>query len=43
LQGKCPEISGIFNSADKSMKRQLINTLSIIDIANLNKYKEKLE
>jgi hypothetical protein len=43
LQGKFPEISGIFNNADKSMKRQLINTLSIIDIANLNKYKEKLE
>lgn len=43
LQGKFTEISGIFNSADKSMKRQLMNTLSIIDIANLNKYKEKLE
>lgn len=43
LQGKYTEISGIFNNADKSIKRQLINTLSIIDVANINKYKEKLE
>jgi hypothetical protein len=43
LQGKYTEISGIFASANKSMKKQLINTMSIIDVTNLNKYKEKLE
>ena len=43
LQGKYAEISGIFGNADKAMKKQLIATLSVIDIANLNKYKEKLE
>lgn len=43
LQGKYTEIVGIFNNADKSMKKQLINTLSVIDLTNLNKYKEKLE
>jgi hypothetical protein len=30
LQGKYTEIVGIFNSADKSMKKQLINTMSVI-------------
>lgn len=43
MQGKYAEISGIFGNADKAMKKQLIATLSVIDIANLNKYKEKLE
>ena len=43
LQGKFTEISGIFASANKSMKKQLVSTMSIIDVANLNKYKEKLE
>jgi hypothetical protein len=43
LQGKYAEISGIFGNADKAMKKQLVATLSVIDIANLNKYKEKLE
>jgi hypothetical protein len=43
MQGKATEIIGIFGSADKSMKKQLITTLSAIDIANINKYKEKLE
>ena len=43
LQGKYAEISGIFGNADKAMKKQLLSTLSVIDIANLNKYKEKLE
>lgn len=43
MQGKYTEIVGIFNNADKSMKKQLINTLSVIDLTNLNKYKEKLE
>jgi len=43
MQGKYTEIVGIFNNADKSMKKQLVNTLSVIDLTNLNKYKEKLE
>ena len=43
MQGKVKEIIGIFGNADKSMKKQLITTLSAIDITNINKYKEKLE
>jgi hypothetical protein len=43
MQGKFTEIVGIFGNADKSMKKQLLNTLSAIDIANINRYKEKLE
>ncbi len=43
MQGKLTEISGIFSKSDKSVKKQLITTLSAIDIANLNKYKEILE
>ena len=43
MQGKVTEIIGIFGNADKSMKKQLITTLSAIDITNINKYKEKLE
>ena len=43
MQGKFTEIVGIFGNADKSMKKQLLNTLSSIDIANINRYKEKLE
>lgn len=43
MQGKYAEIAGIFGTADKAMKKQLINTMSIIDLTNLNKYKEKLE
>ena len=43
MQGKFTEIVGIFGNADKSMKKQLLNTLSVIDIANINRYKEKLE
>ncbi len=43
MQGKFTEIVGIFSNADKSMKKQLLNTLSAIDIANINRYKEKLE
>jgi hypothetical protein len=34
---------GIFETADKPMKKQLLNTLASIDIANINRYKEKLE
>ena len=43
MQGKATEIIGIFENADKSMKKQLIATLSAIDVANINKYKERLE
>jgi hypothetical protein len=43
MQGKVTEIIGIFGNSDKSMKKQLITTLSAIDITNINKYKEKLE
>lgn len=43
MQGKFTEIVGIFENADKSMKKQLLNTLANIDIANINRYKEKLE
>ena len=43
MQGKFTEIVGIFGNADKTMKKQLLNTLSSIDIANINRYKEKLE
>ena len=43
MQGKYTEIVGVFNSADKAMKKQLVTTLSSIDVANINKYKEKLE
>ncbi|MFZ9403385.1 MAG: DUF4835 family protein [Sediminibacterium sp.] len=43
MQGKFTEIVGIFENADKSMKKQLLNTLTNIDIANINRYKEKLE
>ncbi|MCE2844891.1 MAG: DUF4835 family protein [Chitinophagaceae bacterium] len=43
MQGKFTEIVGIFETADKPMKKQLLNTLASIDIANINRYKEKLE
>jgi hypothetical protein len=43
MQGKFTEIVGIFENADKSMKKQLLKTLTNIDIANINRYKEKLE
>ena len=43
LQGKSIELMGIFENADKEMKKQVVNTMAVIDVANLNKYKEKLE
>lgn len=43
MQGKFTEISGIFSNANKSMKKQLMNTMAVIDLTNLNKYKDKLE
>jgi hypothetical protein len=43
MQGKFSEITGLFSNADKSIKKQVLTTLSSIDIANLNKYKDILE
>lgn len=43
MQGKYTELIGIFADANKTLKTQLINTLTVIDLTNLNKYKEKLE
>jgi hypothetical protein len=43
MQGKFTEITGLFSNADKTIKKQVLTTLSSIDIANLNKYKEILE
>lgn len=43
MQGKSSEIIGIFSKSDKAVKKQLLTTLSIIDIANLNKYKDIFE
>jgi len=43
MQAKFSEIVGIFNKSDKATRKQLLSTLSLLDIANINKYKEKLE
>jgi len=43
MQSKFSEIIGIFNKSDKATRKQLLTTLSLLDIANINKYKEKLE
>lgn len=43
MQAKFSEIVGIFNNSDKATRKQLLTTLSSLDIANINKYKEKLE
>jgi hypothetical protein len=43
IQAKFSEIVGIFNKSDKATRKQLLTTLSLLDIANINKYKEKLE
>lgn len=43
MQGKVNEIIGLFESSDKQVKKQLLDCLSIIDITNINKYKEKFE
>jgi hypothetical protein len=43
MQAKFSEIVGIFNNSDKAIRKQLLTTLSSLDIANINKYKEKLE
>ncbi|MCX6202849.1 MAG: DUF4835 family protein [Bacteroidetes bacterium] len=43
MQAKFSEIVGIFSKSDKNTRKQLLTTLSSLDIANINKYKEKLE
>ena len=43
MQAKFSEIVGIFSKSDKATRKQLLTTLSFLDIANINKYKEKLE
>jgi len=43
MQAKFSEIVGVFNKSDKATRKQLLTTLSSLDIANINKYKEKLE
>ena len=40
MQAKFSEIVGIFNNSDKATRKQLLTTLSTLDIANINKYKE---
>jgi hypothetical protein len=43
MQAKFSEIAGIFSKSDKATRKQLLITLSSLDIANINMYKEKLE
>ena len=43
MQAKFSEIAGIFSKSDKATRKQLLSTLSFLDIANINKYKEMLE
>ena len=43
MQAKFSEIVGIFTKSDKATRKQLLTTLCSLDIANINKYKEKLE
>ena len=43
MQAKFSEIVGIFSKSDKATRKQLLTTLSSLDISNINKYKEKLE
>ena len=43
MQGKTNEIIGVFETSDKMTRKQLLDCLSIIDISNINKYKEKFE
>jgi hypothetical protein len=43
MQGRVSELIGLFSNADRSTKKQLMTTLSAIDITNLNKYKAAFE
>jgi hypothetical protein len=43
MQGRVTELIGLFSDADKATKKQLMTTLSAIDITNINKYKAYFE
>ena len=43
MQGRVAELIGLFSEADRTTKKQLMVTLSAIDIANINKYKAYFE
>jgi hypothetical protein len=43
MQGRVAELIGLFSDADRATKKQLMTTLSAIDIANINKYKVYFE
>jgi hypothetical protein len=43
MQGRVTELIGLFSDADRATKKQLMTTLSAIDITNINKYKAYFE
>jgi hypothetical protein len=43
MQGRVTELIGFFADADRATKKQLMTTLSAIDITNINKYKAYFE
>ena len=43
MQGRVTELIGLFSDADRTTKKQLMTTLSAIDITNINKYKAYFE
>jgi hypothetical protein len=43
MQGRVTELIGLFSNADRPTKKQLMTTLSAIDITNINKYKTYFE
>ena len=43
MQGRVTELIGLFTDADRATKKQLMTTLSAIDITNINKYKAYFE
>lgn len=43
MQGRVAELIGLFSDADRATKKQLMTTLSVIDITNINKYKAYFE
>ncbi len=43
MQGRVTELTGLFADADRATKKQLMSTVSAIDIANINKYKAYFE
>jgi hypothetical protein len=43
MQSRVTELIGLFSNADRATKKQLMTTLTAIDITNLNKYKAAFE